>query len=419
MGAINVGDLTAGMVLASDLACPNGRLLLPRGAVIEPRHLRIMRIWGVVEADVAGCETNDDIVTCISDIEPEVFAHCEDWLSPFFGRFTLSHPAMGEIYRLCLLRAALTITSSGQPRALQDPLMAAVSARAAAPSPRTGLSPRQLVRDEARHLVFPEFFQQIHEALDDRPGTAAQVAQVVEQNPALTAQLLSLVNSPLYGFPTPIETFSRALSLIGAKELLTLILGLCVARAFQAVPAPSSNPSRFWREAVSCGVMARLLVASKNGLNTERFFVAGLLADVGRLPLSRRDPARVALARALARTRLSPLAEVEREVLGLDVSELGGLLLKQWGLPAYLVRMVAFRHRPQEAACPFDAAVIHVAGVLVAALDVLDQSGLAVPPLDPGAWDVLGLNPASLESILARHARQVSDIVPIFLEPTP
>ena len=84
-----MGNLKAGMVLASDLKAPNGRFILAKGAELSDKHTRMMKVWGVVEADIDG--TDDAEVQEKARIDEETARRGEEIASLLLRLLRVSH----------------------------------------------------------------------------------------------------------------------------------------------------------------------------------------------------------------------------------------------------------------------------------------------------------------------------------------
>jgi HD-like signal output (HDOD) protein len=185
---------------------------------------------------------------------------------------------------------------------------------------------------------------------------------------------------------------------------------------FRDVPADLVDMRSFWRHSVGCGVAARVLATFRREGNVERFFVAGLLHDIGALLLYSRQPELARLALERCRRERRPLHEVEADVLGYGHATAGGALLEAWGLPAGLQDMVAHHHQPGRARrAPGDVALVHVADVVADALDFGSSGDPLVAPLDAAAWDSLGLEPSILAAASEQVERQFEAAVRVVL----
>jgi hypothetical protein len=106
MGTLHIDSISEGMILATDIHDRSGRLLLNEGAVLSQRHIRMLMTWGVSEADIAGIDSQEGDSAITDEIDPEKLRNAEVELRPLFRNVNLAHPAMVELFRLCLARKA-------------------------------------------------------------------------------------------------------------------------------------------------------------------------------------------------------------------------------------------------------------------------------------------------------------------------
>lgn len=104
MGQIVLDDLAEGMILKSDVHDRSGRLLLCSGVELDTKHLRMFRMWGISEANIVGVDDQAGGTLLVADVDPERLTLVENEMRLLFRNADLSYPAMGELFRLCLLR---------------------------------------------------------------------------------------------------------------------------------------------------------------------------------------------------------------------------------------------------------------------------------------------------------------------------
>lgn len=261
---------------------------------------------------------------------------------------------------------------------------------------------------------------EIETALDNRDSTLADVGSIIEKDPDLTARLLKLGNSSFFGFPSRIETVSETISLIGIQQVQDLISVSVVVEIFDGVSEELVNMESFWKHSLSCGLAARHLALARRVPKPEKFFVAGLLHDIGRMVLYSRAPesAREVFAVYLSDTVL--LREAEQRVLGFDHAEIGESLLKTWNYPANLFSTVRYHHSPMSAG-PYqlEASLVHVADHIVNAMQHGSSGERWIPPLQTKAWERLNLPVDILESIVETVDSQISEVEKAFLSGNP
>ncbi len=103
MAILSIDTISEGMVLMSDVRDRSGRLLLECGTEINAKHLRMFRTWGITEADIVTVDGHADGPASAA-ADPELLRDAENALRPLFCNANLSYPAMGELFRLSLLR---------------------------------------------------------------------------------------------------------------------------------------------------------------------------------------------------------------------------------------------------------------------------------------------------------------------------
>jgi len=257
------------------------------------------------------------------------------------------------------------------------------------------LTPKELVTGSIRLVSLPEVCIRVNEMLDEPSVTAAELGHIISQDTSLTARLLKIVNSSYYGFQAKIETVSRAVTVVGLRELRGLVIAASAVETFSNVPDEILNKVRFWRHSLYCGVIARLLAEQCHVLHSERLFVAGLLHDIGKLIIAQRLPTETRMIALEADAGHRSEFEVEQDFLGFNHAEVGGELMKAWSMPETLFESVAYHHNPQQAETGImETCLIHIANILTdeaeQGLDMKEDTPLQ--QIDPFAWEITGLN---------------------------
>lgn len=272
--------------------------------------------------------------------------------------------------------------------------------------------PEDLVRGSVDVASVKSIYQRLREVMDHPLSSASDVGKVIGEDPGLTARLLRLVNSPLYGFPARIETVTQAISIVGMVQLHDLALGTSFLRLFENVPAKLVDMDSFWRHSIACGVAARLLAAQRREPNVERFFVAGMLHDIGRPIIYLRVPEIASETLESCRKTGELLYKAEIRALGFHHGMVGNALLDHWKLPPTLSEAVAWHHSPKLASRGrVETAVVHVADVIVNALELGSSGEHLVPDFEPDTWELLGISLTALPTLLNQVERQTNDAI--------
>jgi HD-like signal output (HDOD) protein len=397
MNAVQTDKLKPGQIIAEEVRDINGRLLLAKGNAIQPNHIRIFKIWGISEVNVAGDESHKDRID--SELGSELVEQARENMMVLCRHVDLEHPAIKEIFKLAVqfrcrndlveVESNLHITAPELPHHTQKQDFIAE------------LNKKKIILPEIPAVVF-----ELNEVISNPLSSAELIAEVVNRSPSLTALLLKIVNSSFYGFPSKIDKVSHAVTLIGTREISGLALGISILSIFQNIPKEIIDMYSFLKHSLACGIFSRVLAAHLNSNQTEQLFVAGLLHDLGRLILYIHFPKESHDIIIRSRNRSKLLFEEENDYLGCDHSEVGKQLLKQWKLPLILENCVFYHHNPSEARDTVPATIVHLADIMVNSLGIGSSGEKFVPPLDSAAWENLEFPISSFEKVIGQATHQ-------------
>ncbi|MDX2151252.1 MAG: HDOD domain-containing protein [Bryobacteraceae bacterium] len=243
-------------------------------------------------------------------------------------------------------------------------------------------------------------------SLADEDVSFAQLAGLIERDTVLSANVLRLVNSAVYGRRGTISSITHAISLVGLGKLRNAVLSLSIAHMWKKARTPEGWSSlRFNLHALATAVLADHLAQHIEVEYAEGAFVGGLLHDMGRLLIAIAFPAEYEEIRELAAEGGRSLCECEREILEITHGELSASALARWNLPQEVVRAVEFHHQPDRLSGaggrPHLAHLINAADRCSKTMDItIDPAEHA--PGDPSALlSEFGLEDTVVERILA------------------
>ena len=416
MTRIDACELEPGMVIASDLKAWNGRLLLGKGVKLTPDHLQTIKTWGVVEAEIDGISENDVQAKPTSEADQAILETADKLVRKRFMHADLEHEVIRRLFQICVERKVLEITNGAHPTGAEGTLDQSEHPNQTPLAENTGtkINPHELVRSKIKLPSLPAIFHQISEAINDPRSSATHVASIIGKDSSLSARLLKIVNSAFYGFPSTVDTISRAVAIIGTKELSTLASAMSVLKAFQDIPSDLIDMKSFWKHNIACGMIARIISSYHKNTTPERFFLAGLLHDVGRLVMLKSCSLETKEALLRARRTDSLLYKTEEEVMGFNHTLIGGLLLKEWNLPVVLETSVKHHHTPAASQIRLEHVVVHLSDIITNALAIGTSGEQFVPPLDTKAWEEIGLPAAILNSAISQAEPHIAETIHIF-----
>lgn len=407
MGYITIDQLKPGMVLSEDVKDMNARLLLKKGGEIQPNHINMFKMWGISEVSVVGDHESENDAGSQGD--PEILEKIASHAKNHFKMNDLRHPLIKELFILSVKYRSKTgqipkdgMKTSGQPPVSDHVLMT---------DARNTIIKKNIKLPEIPSIVF-----ELNEIIADPFSSANDIANVVSKSPSLASVLLKMVNSAFYGFPSKISSISRAVTLIGSKEISALGLGISTMKLFKKIPKDLVDVQAFFKHSLACGIISRILAAHLNMQHTEQLFVAGLLHDIGRVIIFKYFPQQTEAMLREADSSGDLVYNIEPNYLGCRHTHIGRDLFNKWKLPYSLENGTYYHHMPSRASDPQKAGIVHLADICVHGLGLGSSGETQVPPLDDKAFESLNITPGMLKSALSQAMLQLNVLENVFQE---
>ncbi len=275
-------------------------------------------------------------------------------------------------------------------------------------SPST-LTITDLLRGDLQLASPPTIYFQLKKVVDDPAKTAKDAAFVIENDAALAAKLLKIVNSAFYGFPSQIGSIAKAITLIGTRELQNLVLGAVVVERFSDLPGQVFTIHDFWARNLRCALIARELDLQFGKHYTDVAFICGLLHNLGQLVFYRRIPVLARevdlLLQSQAHLEVDDDVHIEQNVIGFDHFQVGAQLCQLWNLPEAIVESIRLHCFP-DTISPFSdlAAMVRLANCL----------SRIENPYDAFAVSALNLSPEQISFVLDKISDEFEVIFKLF-----
>lgn len=337
------------------------------------------------------------------------------------NRFSLAntdHPFMQEMVKLFVMRLSrrmardgIRVTMFGERLTVDD----TVDVKPGQKIKKFSLADLKEIDNKLASL--PDIFRQIQEVLNNPKSSSAHVAEVISKDMSLAARLLKLANSAFYGFPRKIDSLANAVTIIGSRQIMTMAAGISVINMFKGIPSELIDMKSFWKHSIACGVLAKLISGqSSQSLSEERFFVCGLLHDIGRLIMLRNYSFLAQESLVVSRQQKSQLAPVESGLWGLNHATIAGELFRLWNFPEILDLSVRYHHEPLKAKNRLEPGIIHLADIIAHSLDVGKSGNWFIPALEPEVWELIGFSESIIPFLVNRTDQQLAEIVKVFFD---
>jgi diguanylate cyclase (GGDEF)-like protein len=201
----------------------------------------------------------------------------------------------------------------------------------------------------------------ILEAVRQEENSFDDIARIIMADPALTARILKIANSSLFGLPNPVDSLSQATSLIGTNALKNIALAFVIVQDLRDDPQGSFDLTVFWKRSITTAVAAETIMEYV-GLKDTDIFVSGLLQDLGILVLNLVDPDSFTALKDEKRVNNITSSEAEKKRYGFDHAEVSDYLLSIWGLPSKMCQSIKRHHSEKKSdKCDESAIILGVA----------------------------------------------------------
>lgn len=180
--------------------------------------------------------------------------------------------------------------------------------------------------------------------------TMKEIGSEIRQDQVISGRVLNLCNSTIMGLKTVVDSIDRALILVGEKRLLKLVVTASVKSLFpQSSQGYSLCKGGIFQHAIGTALIAQELAVFTKKAAPDIAYTAGLLHDIGKIPLDQVMAANVPFFYRYTQEEGGGLCEAEKLKFGIDHTEAGIRLGKLWALPNNLINVIANHHNPETA----------------------------------------------------------------------
>jgi HD-like signal output (HDOD) protein len=202
-----------------------------------------------------------------------------------------------------------------------------------------------------RMPALPVTMHRIIEICNDPRTSPADLNQVISIDPVLMGKVLRLINSAYYGLNAQITSLVRAIIMLGLNTIKNLALSTAVLGSLGSKATFGAlNADAFWMHSLSVGVLSKKIALGRNVQKNqvEEFFIAGLLHDLGKLPLNKVFSDEYFSVIAESERSRKELHDVEVAMMGFDHCMVGRAIMNTWNLTDVIQDCVIYHHTPLE-----------------------------------------------------------------------
>lgn len=268
-------------------------------------------------------------------------------------------------------------------------------------------SHKLLEKIDATHLPsLPHVLLKLLEVCHTEDSTFEDLAKIINKDTALSAKIMSVVNSPIYGKAGKSNSFENNLVVLGMDSIKSIAISASIYHVFNQFSANAALDLKyFWRHSLTCATLAKLLAQKTAYGSPEEAYLSGMLHNVGQLVLWLNFPKEYASV-VVAERDEAQLIALEEKHLGTTHSEVGAWLVNSWELQSFMSDAVLYHHDSLERVLDAHPLVkiIYVANAM--SLDALVESGEA----SAIAQRVFGIEVSDVDDLVGKAFDKVKQV---------
>ncbi len=231
-----------------------------------------------------------------------------------------------------------------------------------------------LIKKFKKTKTLPHIVTRLAQLINDETSTLQDFEEVIRQDPTLVARLLTLVNSSFFGMSRNVDSISRAVALLGMKNLHNIAITDAIQGMIDT-KATSSNfsPEKLWSHSAAVGICCKMIAERIFSINGDDAYLCGILHDIGLIVEfeAERDFFFQVIEELQAESPL--ITELEQKQLGTDHCEIGYLLALEWQIAEPIAEAIRDHHTKDSSPIPQSPT-----GILQMAEYIVNQVGFAI-----------------------------------------
>jgi|WetSurSiteA1Bulk_404760.scaffolds.fasta_scaffold33266_2 putative nucleotidyltransferase with HDIG domain len=270
--------------------------------------------------------------------------------------------------------------------------------------------PNQILNGIQNLDPLPVTARKLATMLRDESASVQEIANVVEYDVAVAANILRMANSAAYAGRYPIERIRDAVVRLGTENLLTIVLGEYLKVFRINAPLYDLTEDDLYLHSAASALMIKAIAPEIRHKLPGSTSIAALLHDIGKLIMVRYMKADVSALLALCTEKKIAFVQAERELLGCDHAEVGAVMARQWGFPQEIISTIEQHHQVVPGGSGLILDAVMLANYAAKSIGVgLGAEGFNLPMDYAGSRERLGLTIEGFERACAQVAVWVAE----------
>jgi putative nucleotidyltransferase with HDIG domain len=214
--------------------------------------------------------------------------------------------------------------------------------------------PKETKRDKVEAILsrvynlpsLPAIISEVSKLVENPSSSASQLSALICKDQALSTKILSVANSPLYGFPRRVSTIDFAIVILGFTHIKNITIAFSIIERLSSFRNKYFNPREYWIHSLMTATAARKMAIDLGYQFSGEAFTAGLLHDLGIPVICKYFPEEFVKINRMVEEDSTSCYFAEEQVLGITHGEIGHKLIERWNLPSILGEVILNHHTP-------------------------------------------------------------------------
>lgn len=195
---------------------------------------------------------------------------------------------------------------------------------------------------------FPKTVMELTAALSGPSADIKKAGKLIRTDPSLSAQVLRLCNSPMFGLRSRVISIEQATMLVGMERLRSIAMA-CSVVSYSGYGLPADQVTSFWEHSFLAGMLSEHLAKQTEYCEKEQAYIAGLLHDIGQIPQWMLAVEERAKQKTAPDDNWIDNVSVERDHFGMDHCEIGRSMAVTWNFMPSFIDVLGHHHDPEDA----------------------------------------------------------------------
>ena len=208
---------------------------------------------------------------------------------------------------------------------------------------------QKLMKEIKNLRPIPAVANQLLTVVDNPDSSMEDIANVIQYDPVMTANVLKTCNSAYFGLKHPAESVKDAVNMLGTDQVIELVLLKSGAKALSgSQKGYGLEGGDMWWYSVSSAVIAKQVAVKFSLKNKNTIFTSALIKDIGKIILGTHVFDAFQKIKNLVEKKNFSFSEAEKKIIGIDHAELGAMIAKMWKFSPKMIKIIRHHHLSDE-----------------------------------------------------------------------